>query len=45
MNAFINVAPQQVADPDGANPRVKSFKPEHANQWEYGVKTNILYAA
>ena len=31
MNAFVNVAPQQVApDADGGNPRVKSFKPEHA---------------
>jgi iron complex outermembrane receptor protein len=42
MNAFINVAPQQVTDPDGSNPRVKSFKPEHADQWEYGVKTNLF---
>ena len=42
MNAFINVAPQQVADADGSNTRVKSFKPEHADQWEYGVKTNLL---
>lgn len=42
MNAFINVAPQQVADADGSNTRVKSFKPEHADQWEYGVKTTLL---
>lgn len=42
MNAFINVAPQQVADADGSNTRVKSFKPEHAHQWEYGVKTTLL---
>lgn len=42
MNAFINVAPQQVSDADGSNVRVKSFKPEHANQWEYGVKTNLF---
>ncbi|MEN0056810.1 MAG: TonB-dependent receptor [Mucilaginibacter sp.] len=42
MNAFINVAPQQVTDADGSNPRVKSFKPEHANQWEVGVKTNLI---
>lgn len=42
MNAFINVAPQQVTDADGSNGRVKSFKPEHADQWEYGVKTNLF---
>ncbi len=42
MNAFINVAPQQVADADGSNTRVKSFKPEHADQFEYGIKTNLL---
>ncbi|SFM82222.1 iron complex outermembrane recepter protein [Chitinophaga sp. YR627] len=42
MNAFINVAPQQVSDENGENPYVKSFKPEHANQLEYGVKANLL---
>ncbi|MDF2188269.1 TonB-dependent receptor [Paraflavitalea sp. CAU 1676] len=42
MNAFINVAPQQVSDPDGSNTHVKSFKPEHADQKEFGVKTNLL---
>jgi len=42
MNAFINVAPQQVTDPDGSNPRVKSFKPEHADQWEFGIKSNLI---
>ncbi len=42
MNAFVNVAPRPVADADGSNTRVKSFKPEHANQWEIGVKTNLL---
>jgi iron complex outermembrane receptor protein len=42
MNGFINVAPRQVADADGTNPRLKSFKPEHANQLEFGVKTNLL---
>lgn len=37
MNGFTNVAP-------GADPTDKSridFKPEHANQWEGGVKLNI----
>lgn len=42
MNAFINVAPRQVTDTDGTNPRVKSFRPEHADQWEYGIKTNLF---
>jgi iron complex outermembrane recepter protein len=42
MNAFINVAPRQVTDLDGSNPRVKSFRPEQADQWEYGVKTNLF---
>lgn len=42
MNAFINVAPTQVADADGSNLRVKSFKPEHADQWEAGVKANLF---
>lgn len=42
MNAFINVAPQQVFDDNNVSLGVKSFKPEHANQWEFGVKTNLL---
>lgn len=42
MNAFINVAPRQITDPDGSNPRVKTFRPEHADQWEYGVKMNLF---
>lgn len=42
MNAFINVAPRQIADPDGTNTRVKSFRPEQADQLEYGVKTNLF---
>jgi iron complex outermembrane receptor protein len=42
MNAFINVAPMTVADPDGSNSRVKSFKPEQANQWEAGVKASLF---
>lgn len=42
MNSFLNQGPQQVTDPDGSNPRIKSFKPEHANQFEAGVKT-ILF--
>jgi iron complex outermembrane recepter protein len=42
MNGFKNVAPRSVADPDGLNPRVKAFEPEHANQMEFGVKTNLF---
>ena len=42
LNSFNNVAPMQIADADGSNPRLKSFEPEHANQWEVGVKTNLL---
>src|SRR5690606_22588739 len=42
MNAFINVAPAQVFDQDGSFLRVQSFKPEHADQWEDGVKTNLF---
>lgn len=42
MNGFTNIAPREVADADGTNVRMKSFDPEHANQYEFGVKTNIL---
>ncbi len=42
QNAFNNVAPMQVADEDGNNQRLKTFDPEQANQWEVGVKTNVL---
>jgi len=42
MDGFTNVAPATVSDPDGSNPRVKTFKPEHSTQWEFGVKTNLI---
>jgi iron complex outermembrane receptor protein len=42
MNAFVNVGPQQVTDVNGNNPQTKSFKPEHANQFEFGIKTNLF---
>ncbi|MCW3465067.1 TonB-dependent receptor [Chitinophaga nivalis] len=42
MNAFINVAPREVANANGTDRRMKSFKPEHANQWEAGVKANLF---
>ncbi|WP_026951401.1 TonB-dependent receptor [Algoriphagus mannitolivorans] len=41
MNGFTNVAPIQVSDLDGSNPRIKAFDPEQANQLELGVKTNL----
>ncbi|QES89453.1 TonB-dependent siderophore receptor [Rhizosphaericola mali] len=37
MNGFSNVAPVQ--QPDGST---SVFKPEHANQWETGIKANTL---
>jgi iron complex outermembrane recepter protein len=42
QNSFNNVAPTQVADPDGSNPRMVTFEPERANQWEAGIKTNLF---
>lgn len=41
MNGFVNVAPSQVTEADGSNPRLKSFDPENANQYEVGLKTNL----
>lgn len=42
MNAFINVAPRLVMNPDSSNQRMKSFRPEHADQLEFGVKALLL---
>jgi len=42
QNSFMNVAPQTVTDKEGKNPQFKTFSPEHANQWEAGIKTNII---
>lgn len=42
MNGFKNVAPVQVADADGTNPRTKTFEAEHADQLEFGVKSNFF---
>jgi iron complex outermembrane recepter protein len=43
MNAFINKEPGSVYDMDGVlTGEIQSFKPEHANQFEFGVKTNLL---
>jgi iron complex outermembrane receptor protein len=41
MNGFTNVTPRQVSDSDGTNTRIKSFNPEQANQYEFGLKTNL----
>jgi len=37
MNGFQNVAP--IAQPDGV---IAGFKPQHANQWEGGVKLDVV---
>ena len=42
MNGFVNVAPRNVANADGSNPRLQAFEPEQANQLEFGVKANLL---
>ncbi|MDY0779979.1 TonB-dependent receptor [Tenacibaculum sp. IB213877] len=42
MNGFSNVSPTTVSDIDGSNPRIKTFEPEKANQWEVGFKTNLF---
>lgn len=42
MNGFSNIAPTTVSDADGTNSRFKTFDPEKANQYEFGVKTNLL---
>lgn len=42
MNAFINVEPSVELDENNVAIGVKSFKPEHANQWEFGAKTNLF---
>ena len=41
MNGFVNVTPREVSEVDGSNPRIKSFDPEQANQYEFGLKTNL----
>lgn len=41
MNGFVNLAPANVSNADGSNPRLKIFDPEQANQYEFGVKSNI----
>lgn len=40
MNGFKNIEPGQV-DVDGINTALAAFDPEHANQYEFGLKTNL----
>ncbi len=40
MNGFKNIEPGQV-DVDGINTALATFDPEHANQYEFGLKTNL----
>jgi len=42
MNAFTNIAPIEVTNADGSDPRIKSFHPEHSDQYEFGVKTDLF---
>ena len=42
MNGFVNVAPAEVSDSNGDNPRLVIFDAEQANQYEVGVKSNWL---
>ncbi|WP_066225157.1 TonB-dependent receptor [Formosa haliotis] len=41
QNGFTNIAPQLVGDPS-IGQELKTFKPEEANQIEFGVKTNFF---
>ncbi len=42
QNGFTNVGPAEVSDLDGSNPRLITFDPEQANQYEFGVKSNLF---
>jgi len=42
QNGFNNVAPKLVGNPEDGAQRIKTFKPERANQLEVGVKTNFF---
>jgi iron complex outermembrane receptor protein len=42
LNGFRNIAPSTVSDSDGSNPRTKTFKPEHADQFEAGAKADFM---
>nr|WP_068893079.1 TonB-dependent receptor [Pedobacter panaciterrae] len=42
MNAFFNVPPYEIFDNNNVSLGVRAFKPERANQWEFGVKANLF---
>lgn len=42
MNGFRNIAPTAVYDDDGNFVRSQTFEPEHANQFETGVKADLF---
>lgn len=42
MNAFYNVAPSITYDDNNVKTGVQSFKPERANQWEFGTKASLI---
>ncbi len=42
QNGFTNVAPQLVGNPDNGPQTLQTFKPEQANQIEFGIKTNFF---
>ncbi|MCT8340615.1 TonB-dependent receptor [Flavobacteriaceae bacterium TK19130] len=42
QNGFTNVAPQLVGNPEDGPQTLKTFDPEQANQFEFGVKTNLF---
>ncbi|HLT51858.1 MAG TPA: TonB-dependent receptor [Arenibacter sp.] len=42
QNGFTNVAPQLVGDPGSGPQTIKTFRPEQANQLEFGIKTNLF---
>jgi iron complex outermembrane recepter protein len=42
MNGFKNVAPSKISGPASSVIGINIFKPEHANQYEFGVKTSLL---
>ena len=42
QNGFTNVAPSLVGNPQDGPQTIKTFRPEQANQIEFGVKTNLI---
>ena len=42
QNGFTNVAPQLVGDPASGPQTLRTFDPEQANQFEFGVKTSLF---